>query len=55
MQRYRTLLIVLPVLVVLVLLPLGVDGYILGLLTLGYYYAVFAISWDLLFGFAGAR
>jgi branched-chain amino acid transport system permease protein len=53
MQRYRTLLIVLPVLLVLALLPLGVGGYILGLLTLGYYYAVFAMSWDLLFGFAG--
>jgi branched-chain amino acid transport system permease protein len=35
------------------LLPLGVGGYILGLLTLAYYYAVFAMSWDLLFGFAG--
>jgi branched-chain amino acid transport system permease protein len=53
MQRYRTALIVLPVLLVLALLPLGVGGYILGLLTLGYYYAVFSMSWDLLFGFAG--
>ncbi|PPQ38849.1 branched-chain amino acid ABC transporter permease [Rhodopila globiformis] len=53
MQRYRTALIVLPVLVILALLPLGVGGYILGLLTLGYYYAVFSMSWDLLFGFAG--
>ena len=35
------------------LLPLGVSGYILGLLTIGYYFAVFAMSWDLLFGFAG--
>jgi branched-chain amino acid transport system permease protein len=49
----RVLLIVLPALLVLALLPLGVGGYILGLLTLGYYYAVFAMSWDLLFGFAG--
>jgi len=46
-------LIVIPALIVLALLPLGVGGYILGLLTLGYYYAVFAMSWDLLFGFAG--
>src|SRR4051794_7707851 len=53
MQRYRTALIVIPALLVLALLPLGVGGYILGLLTLGYYYAVFAMSWDLLFGFAG--
>src|ERR1700761_9575638 len=49
----RTILIVLPALVILALLPLGVGGYILGLLTLAYYYAVFAMSWDLLFGFAG--
>jgi branched-chain amino acid transport system permease protein len=35
------------------LLPLWVSGYILGLLTLAYYYGVFAMSWDLLFGFAG--
>jgi branched-chain amino acid transport system permease protein len=49
----RTVLIVLPALIVLALLPLGVGGYILGLLTLAYYYAVFAMSWDLLFGFAG--
>src|SRR3978361_1224665 len=49
----RTVLIVLPALIVLALLPLGVGGYILGLLTLAYYYAVFAKSWDLLFGFAG--
>ena len=35
------------------LLPLGVSGYVLGLLTLAYYFGVFAMSWDLLFGFAG--
>lgn len=34
-------------------LPLGVSGYVLGLLTVAYYTAVFAMSWDLLFGFAG--
>jgi branched-chain amino acid transport system permease protein len=49
----RTLMVVAPALVILALLPLGVGGYILGLLTLAYYYAVFAMSWDLLFGFAG--
>ena len=53
MLRSRTFLIVVPALVVMALLPLGVGGYILGLLTLAYYYAVFAMSWDLLFGFAG--
>jgi branched-chain amino acid transport system permease protein len=29
------------------------SGYILGLLTVAFYTAVFAMSWDLLFGFAG--
>ncbi len=37
----------------LALLPFGVSGYILGLLTLGFYTAVVAMSWDLLVGFAG--
>jgi branched-chain amino acid transport system permease protein len=37
----------------LALLPLGASGYVLGLLTLAYYFGVFAMSWDLLFGFAG--
>ncbi len=40
-------------LLVLALLPFGVGGYVLGLLTLGFYFGVFAMSWDLLFGFAG--
>ena len=53
MLKSRPLLVVVPALIVLALLPLGVGGYILGLLTLAYYYAVFAMSWDLLFGFAG--
>ena len=43
------------VLVVLVAstLPLYVSGYVLGLLTVAFYFGVFAMSWDLLFGFAG--
>ncbi|SKA30257.1 branched-chain amino acid transport system permease protein [Enhydrobacter aerosaccus] len=53
MLRNRTFLIVVPALLVMALLPFGVGGYILGLLTLAFYYAVFAMSWDLLFGFAG--
>jgi branched-chain amino acid transport system permease protein len=53
MLQSRTVKLVVPALLVMVLLPFGVDGYILGLLTLAYYYAVFAMSWDLLFGFAG--
>ncbi|GAC1525270.1 MAG: branched-chain amino acid ABC transporter permease [Ramlibacter sp.] len=34
-------------------LPMLASGYVLGLLTVAYYTAVFAMSWDLLFGFAG--
>ncbi len=49
----RGLLLILPILVVAALLPLGVSGYILGLLTIAYYFAVFSMAWDLLFGFAG--
>src|SRR6202034_3781848 len=49
----RILLIALGVVVVAAFLPLGVSGYILGLLTVAYYFGVFAMSWDLLFGFAG--
>jgi branched-chain amino acid transport system permease protein len=53
MLRSRTFLLIVPSLIVMALLPLAVGGYVLGLLTLAYYYAVFAMSWDLLFGFAG--
>ncbi|MGB6939549.1 MAG: branched-chain amino acid ABC transporter permease, partial [Xanthobacteraceae bacterium] len=49
----RILLIALGVVVLLSLLPLRVSGYILGLLTVAYYFGVFAMAWDLLFGFAG--
>src|ERR1700679_254827 len=33
-------------------LPLHVSGYVLGLLTIAYYFGVFSMAWDLLFGFA---
>src|SRR5438445_12996856 len=39
--------------IVALLLPLKVSGYILGLLTVAYYFGVFSMAWDLLFGFAG--
>src|SRR4051794_32296009 len=48
-----------PVLAGLVLLVIGAcvpfvgSGYVLGLLTVAFYTAVFAMAWDLLFGFAG--
>src|SRR5438046_9773341 len=47
------MLVALIVVVAMSFLPLGVSGYVLGLLTVAYYYAVFAMAWDLLFGFAG--
>src|SRR5579863_7737225 len=34
------------------ILPLYLSGYILGLLTVAYYFGVFSMAWDLLFGFA---
>src|SRR5271163_1006070 len=49
----RILLIAFGVVVLASFLPLGVSGYILGLLTIAYYFGVFAMAWDLLFGFAG--
>ena len=49
----RVLLVALGVIVAASFLPLGVSGYILGLLTIAYYFGVFAMAWDLLFGFAG--
>jgi branched-chain amino acid transport system permease protein len=48
----RLLTIALLTLAVLLTLPLWVSAYILGVLTIAYYFGVFAMSWDLLFGFA---
>jgi branched-chain amino acid transport system permease protein len=48
----RYLWIALVALAVLLTLPLWVSAYILGVLTIAYYFGVFAMSWDLLFGFA---
>jgi branched-chain amino acid transport system permease protein len=49
----RTLLVVLIVVVAASFLPLAASGYVLGLLTIACYFGVFAMAWDLLFGFAG--
>src|SRR5580692_800092 len=49
----RILLIALCVVVAAAFLPLWASGYILGLLIMAYYSGVFAMAWDLLFGFAG--
>jgi branched-chain amino acid transport system permease protein len=51
--RSRLFLISLLVVAIAATLPLYVSGYVLGLLTVAYYFGVFAMSWDLLFGFAG--
>ncbi|MDA8251463.1 MAG: hypothetical protein M0Z28_20160, partial [Rhodospirillales bacterium] len=45
--------IVLLLLALAVTLPWWVSAYILGVLTVAYYFGVFAMAWDLLFGFAG--
>ena len=34
-------------LLVAAVLPLGVSSYVLGILTVGYYFGVFAMSWAL--------
>ncbi len=49
----RTALTALLVVVLLAAFPFITGEYVLGLLTLAFYFAVFAMSWDLLFGFAG--
>ena len=49
----RTVLVCLVVLAAAATLPWWVSAYVLGLLTTAYYFGVFAMSWDLLFGFAG--
>ncbi len=51
--KSRLFFISLGIVVIASTLPLYVSGYILGLLTVAYYFGVFAMSWDLLFGFAG--
>ena len=45
-------LISLIVLLLAATLPLYVSGYVLGLLTIAYFFGVFSMAWDLLFGFA---
>jgi branched-chain amino acid transport system permease protein len=51
-MRYRPILIALVVCAAAAFLPLGVSGYVLGLLTIAFYFGVFSMAWDLLFGFA---
>jgi branched-chain amino acid transport system permease protein len=51
--RSRLLLIGIGILVIGACVPFAASGYVLGLLTVAFYTAVFAMAWDLLFGFAG--
>ena len=51
--RSRIVWIALVVFVLAALLPFAVSAYLLGVLTVAYYFGVFAMAWDLLFGFAG--
>ena len=41
------------VVLIAALLPFWLSAYLLGILTAAYYFGVFAMAWDLLFGFAG--
>jgi branched-chain amino acid transport system permease protein len=49
----QVLLISAVVVAITAVLPFFVSGYILGLLTVAFYFGVVAMAWDLLFGFAG--
>src|SRR5690348_1298781 len=49
----RLFFVSLALVVIAATLPLYVSGYVLGLLTVAFYFGVFAMAWDLLFGFAG--
>ena len=51
-MRTPRIWVVAVIIAIAALLPLGVSGYVLGLLTVAYYFGVFSMSWDLLFGFA---
>jgi branched-chain amino acid transport system permease protein len=51
-SRTPQILTIAVILAIAALLPLGVSGYVLGLLTVAYYFGVFSMAWDLLFGFA---
>ncbi len=51
--RSPILWIAAPAVVIAALLPLWISVYLLSVLTAAYYFGVFAMAWDLLFGFAG--
>src|SRR6476660_6019354 len=51
--KSRLFFVSLAVVIIAATLPLYVSGYVLGLLTVAYYFGVFSMAWHLLFGFAG--
>ncbi len=53
MANRRLFWLIVVTLAVGAVLPFWVSAYIVGILTIAYYFSVFAMSWDLLFGFAG--
>ena len=53
LMRSRALWIAVVVVVLAAILPLWLSAYLLSVLTAAYYFGVFAMAWDLLFGFAG--
>ena len=53
LARSRLLWIVVVFLTVALTLPAYTGLYVLGLMTIAYYFGVFSMAWDLLFGYAG--
>src|SRR5262252_10447127 len=51
--RSRLFWIAVVIVVIAALLPFWLSAYLLGILTAAYYFGVFSMAWDLLFGFAG--
>ncbi len=51
--RSRQFWFVVVALAAMATVPAWASGYVLGVLTIAYYFGVFAMSWDLLFGYAG--
>lgn len=51
--RSRMLWVALALAAVAAIVPWWLSAYVLGILTLAYYFGVFSMAWDLLFGFAG--
>src|SRR6201986_1692639 len=51
--KSRLFFVSLVVVIIAATLQLYVSGYVLGLLTVAYYFGVFTMAWELFFGFAG--